>query len=214
VGQSLPNWGPVSEKGGRTVAMTNLYTDLDSRESLKNQMSALYCKATMDQVSTDPKPQVMSTVLHEAAHNLGPAHDYAVKGKKDDAVFGGPLAATMEELKAQTSALFFAGWLADKGIITRDDATDAALRDIAWAFGHISRGMYDAEGHARNYSQLASARRSRTVRSRGSLPRPRRTGPTRAASKSTSASGRPRSMRWRSACFRRRAAATRRTRRR
>ncbi|MFL5320345.1 MAG: hypothetical protein ACJ790_11865 [Myxococcaceae bacterium] len=156
VGQSLPNWGPVSEKGGRTVAMTNLYTDLDSRESLKNQMSSLYCKATMDQVTTDPKPQVMSTVLHEAAHNLGPAHDYAVKGKKDDAVFGGPLAATMEELKAQTSALFFAGWLADKQIITQQDATQAGLRDIAWAFGHISRGMYDAEGHPRNYSHLAS----------------------------------------------------------
>ena len=40
-------------------------------------------------------------MLHEAAHNLGPAHEYKVKGKTDDQVFGGPLASTLEELKAQ-----------------------------------------------------------------------------------------------------------------
>ena len=30
------------------------------------------------------------------------------------------------------------------------------LRNIAWAFGHISRGMYTADGTPRNYSQLAA----------------------------------------------------------
>ncbi len=33
-------------------------------------------------------------------------------GKTDDAIFGGPMAAMMEELKAQTSALYLAEWLA------------------------------------------------------------------------------------------------------
>ncbi|GMU62376.1 MAG: hypothetical protein AMXMBFR34_41390 [Myxococcaceae bacterium] len=156
IGQSLPNWGKVSEKGGRTVVMTNLYTDADSREALAEQMKALYCPATFAMGTTDPKPALMSVVLHEAAHNLGPSHDYAVKGKKDDDVFGGPLAATMEELKAQTSALYFAWWLAEKGVITKDDATQAAVRDVAWGFGHVSRGMYAANGQPRNYSHLAS----------------------------------------------------------
>lgn len=156
IGQSLPNWGPTSEKGGRTVVMTNLYTDADSLANLGEQMKALFCQATFDQGTTDPKPAVMSVVLHEAAHNLGPSHDYAVKGKKDDDVFGGPLAAIMEELKAQTSALYFSWWLAEKGVITQDDATKAAVRDVAWAFGHVSRGMYTADNHPRTYSQLAS----------------------------------------------------------
>ena len=31
----------------------------------------------------------MSTVLHEASHNLGPSHEYAVGGKKDTVMFGG-----------------------------------------------------------------------------------------------------------------------------
>lgn len=156
IGQSLPNWGKVAEKGGRTVVMTNLYTDTDSQEALAKQASSLFCQATMAQYSTDPKPALLSVVLHEAAHNLGPAHDYAVKGKTDDAIFGGTLASTMEELKAQTSALFFTWWLVEKGVITEDDAKKAALRDISWAFGHISRGMYTADGTPRNYSQLAS----------------------------------------------------------
>lgn len=30
------------------------------------------------------------------------------------------------------------------------------LRNIAWGFGHISRGMYTADGTPRNYSQLAA----------------------------------------------------------
>ncbi|MFO0594853.1 MAG: hypothetical protein U0228_06105 [Myxococcaceae bacterium] len=156
IGQSLPNWGKVAEKGGRTVVMTNLYTDADSRAQLEQQAASLFCGATMAQYSTDPDSALLSVVLHEAAHNLGPAHDYMVKGKKDDEVFGGTLAATMEELKAQTSALYFTWWLVEKGLLTEGEAKKSALRDVSWAFGHISRGMYTAEGGVRNYSQLAS----------------------------------------------------------
>jgi hypothetical protein len=156
IGQSLPNWGPVAEKGGRTVAMTNLYTDVDSQQQLQAQMSSLFCPATMKLATSDSAPAIMSTVLHEAAHNLGPAHDYLVKGKKDHEAFGGPLSATMEELKAQTSAVYFADWLAAKKVITREEAERAHVRDLAWAFGHISRGMYDGGGKPKTYSQLAS----------------------------------------------------------
>lgn len=164
IGQSLPNWGKVAEKGGRTVVMTNLYTDADSRETLKEQMASLYCPATQALTTTDPKPGLVSVVLHEAAHNLGPAHDYKVKGKTDDEAFGGPLASMMEELKAQTSALFFTWWLKDKGILSQEEAVQASVRDIAWGFGHISRGMYDAAGNSRAYSQLASVQLGTAVK--------------------------------------------------
>jgi hypothetical protein len=156
IGQSLPNWGPVAEKGGRTVAMTNLYTDKDSLEASKSQVASAFCKSVVDTMSMDPGLLTMSTVLHEAAHNLGPGHEYKVGGKTDDVVFGGPLASTLEELKAQTSALFFVDWLADKGVIDQKQATQSHLRDLAWAFGHISQGMYDAGGKPKPYSQLAA----------------------------------------------------------
>lgn len=98
----------------------------------------------------------MSTVLHEAAHNLGPSHDYKVGGKTDDAAFGGPLASMMEELKAQTAALYFSEWLVKKGALTADEATNAHVRDVIWAFGHIAQGMYTGTGSPKAYSQLAA----------------------------------------------------------
>jgi hypothetical protein len=157
VGQSLPNLGPVANEGrGRTVAMTNLYTDKDSEAAFKEQTQSLFCKATIAMMPFDPSILTMSTVLHEAAHNLGPAHEYKVKGKSDKETFGGALASTLEELKAQQSALFLADWLADKGIIDKETAKKSHARDIAWAFGFIADGMYTAEKTPKPYSQLAA----------------------------------------------------------
>jgi hypothetical protein len=157
IGQSLPNWGPVANEGrGRTVAMTNLYTDADSGEVWRQQASSLFCPVTMKKASFDAAAALMSTVLHEAGHNLGPSHEYQVNGKTDDQIFGGPLAATLEELKAQTEALWFSDWLVDKGVIKKELAEVAHLRDITWAFGHIAQGMYTATERPKPYSQLAA----------------------------------------------------------
>jgi hypothetical protein len=154
VGQSLPNWGPVADNA-RTVAMTSFYTDPDSKRIFAEQAASLLCSSTMGSYVTDPSAQIMSTVLHEAAHNLGPAHEYKVGGKTDDQLFGGPLAATMEELKAQSAALFLTDWMAQKGIIDEKQAAQAHVRDLTWAFGHISRGMYTGDGQPKTYGQLA-----------------------------------------------------------
>jgi hypothetical protein len=157
VGQSLPNFGPVANGGrGRTVAMTNFGGDPDSVASAKDQADSLFCKDTMAKWTNDPEPQLMSTVLHEAAHNLGPAHQYKANGKIDREAFGGPLASTLEELKAQTAALFYTEWLIDRKQITREEADKSHVRDLFWAFGHISRGMYGENHHPKNYSQLAA----------------------------------------------------------
>ncbi len=157
IGQSLPNWGPVANEGrGRTVVMTNFYTDPDSRAAWRSQVESLLCPSAMATVQDDLEPQLMSTVLHEAAHNLGPSHEYQVRGQTDDQVFGGPLASTMEELKAQTAALYLADWLARRGVIDERMVRTAHTYDITWAFGHISRGMYTGDGRPKAYSQLAA----------------------------------------------------------
>lgn len=156
IGQSLPNWGKVAEKGGRTVAMTNINTDVDSRKTLGEQLSSLVCAPVMARQGDGIKASVLNVVLHEAAHNLGPSHEYKVKGKEDDQLFGGPLAATMEELKAETAALYFTEWLVEKKLLTQPEADAATVHYLSWAFGHISRGLYTADGKPRNYSQLAA----------------------------------------------------------
>jgi hypothetical protein len=146
----------VAESGGRTVAMTNLYTDPDSEAASIEQARSVMCKATADRVDHAPRFMTMSTVLHEAAHNLGPSHEYQVDGRKDGQLFGGPLASTLEELKAQTAALYFSDWLAARGVLSREDAQNSHLINVLWAFGHIASGMVDNLGRPKPYSQLAA----------------------------------------------------------
>lgn len=157
IGQSLPNWGPVANEGrGRTVAMSNLYIDVDSGRVRREQAESLLAPGSLEHYPDSPDYSLLSTILHEASHNLGPAHEYRVNGKKDGDVFGGPMATVLEELKAQTVGLWLVEFLRKRGIITdamaRKTYTDAFL----WAMGHISRGMVSPEGEPRPYGQLAA----------------------------------------------------------
>ncbi len=156
IGQSLPNWGAVAKRGGRTVTMTNIAIDADSQAQQRESMGSLFCSATMAKASTDPKVMLLSIVLHEAAHNLGPSGEYAVNGKVAEQAFGGGLAATLEELKAQSAALHFPKRLLERGLVPADETERSYIQEVAWAFGHIAQGMYDAAGQPRHYSQLAS----------------------------------------------------------
>jgi hypothetical protein len=157
IGESLPNWGPVSASGrGRTVAMSNLYQDVDSHAIRHAQAASLLSAESMKAYVDSATPGLLSTILHEATHNLGPAHEYKFGGKTDAQAMGGQMATMLEELKAQTGALYFIDFAKAKGIITPDQAVQAYADSIVWAFGHISRGMYDKSHKPKPYSQLAA----------------------------------------------------------
>jgi len=156
IGQSLPNWGPVAKKGGRTVVMTNLYTDADSLRMSRQKAESLFTRESMKFFTDQQGPSTFSIILHEITHNLGPSHEYMVRGKKDTDVFGGALATTMEELKAQTGALWYVDYFLKKKLITDEFARQTYVDSFHWAFGHISRGMKTASGRPRPYSQLAA----------------------------------------------------------
>lgn len=164
-GQSLPNWGPVAnENRGRTVVMTNLFNDPDSNATTRKRVASIFCADSIGLYEQNHEARVFSTVLHEAAHNLGPAHEYEVGGKTDDQIFGGHYASLLEELKAQTSALYLAPWLQKKGLVSAELATQAGLSDIVWAMRHVSKGMFDANGNPKPYSQLAGVQLAHLVK--------------------------------------------------
>jgi hypothetical protein len=157
IGQSLPNWGPVANEGrGRTVAMVNINTDPDSRAARKLQMESMLDAASAKLYPATTEPGLLSTILHEATHNLGPAHEYKVGGKKADEMFGGPIASMMEELKAQTGGLFLLEFLRNKKLISDELAQGAFVDSIVWAFGHISQGMYTGDKNRKAYGNLAA----------------------------------------------------------
>lgn len=161
IGQSLPNWGTIARQGkARTVVMTNLYTDADSRWVARRQAASLLAPDTLEHFTDSSDPNVLVTILHEASHNLGPHSDFLAHGKSPTEIFGGPLAATLEELKAQVTALWFLQLLQRRGLLAQEQVYQAYTKALMWAFGHLSRGMEQQEGggasSARPYSQLAA----------------------------------------------------------
>ncbi len=157
IGQSLPNWGKVADEGrGRTVVMTNLYMDPDSKRLGREKAALLLTPETMAYYSDDPMPGLIDIILHEATHNLGPYSDYKVNGKGPGEIFGGKLASVLEELKAQTGALFYVPLLQKRGILTDESVKHLYVHALAWSFGHIAQGMFTASGNPKAYSQLAA----------------------------------------------------------
>ncbi|CAN5773763.1 hypothetical protein BH11MYX3_BH11MYX3_01410 [soil metagenome] len=157
IGQSLPNWGPVANEGrGRTVAMVNYYQDPDSVASRRGQAESMLDAGSLAHYSDAPEPGLLTTILHEATHNLGPAHEYMVGGKKAREVFGGPIASMMEELKAQTGALYLVEFLRSRKIITDELAAQSYAYAVVWALGHTSQGMYTGTGERKTYGNVAA----------------------------------------------------------
>jgi hypothetical protein len=157
IGQSLPNVGPVAEESrGRTVAMSNLYADVDSIGARHQQASSMLDAESMKAYAESPEPGLVSTILHEACHNLGPSHDYKARGKTDGEAFGGPIASVMEELKAQTCGIYLVEFLRGKGILSDELARRVYIDTVVWAMGHVSQGMYTGDGDRKAYSQLAA----------------------------------------------------------
>lgn len=157
IGQSLPNWGKVAEQGrGRTVVMSNLYTDPDSRAISRTKAETLLSAEAMGHYTDDKRLGLLDIVLHEAAHNFGPHSDTRIDGKRPGDIFGGALATILEELKAQTGALYYVQWLQQKGVLDEDQARKVWLHSLVWCFGHISRGLVDSKGRPKPYSQVAA----------------------------------------------------------
>jgi hypothetical protein len=103
-----------------------------------------------------PEYELLETILHEAAHNLGPSHEYEVGGRDDAAIFGGSLASTMEELKAQTFGQWLVDFVRQRDLIDEEAARETYAATVAWMFRHIARGMLTGDGNPRPYSQLAA----------------------------------------------------------
>jgi hypothetical protein len=157
VGQSLPNWGPVANEGrGRTVAMSNVYLDTDSKLMQRQRAESLFAKEDLVHLTNDKQVSIINTILHEINHNLGPSHEYAYRGKRDGELFGGQLASMLEELKAQTSGLYFIDSLHKQGFISEQTTRELYMDSVLWAFGHVSQGMWTARKERKAYSQLAA----------------------------------------------------------
>ncbi len=157
IGQSLPNWGKVAEENRRrTVVMTNLYEDSDSRKTAREKAGELLDEQALKNYPSDKEAGLVGTILHEATHNLGPHSDSKINGKTAAEIFGGRMEGVLEELKAQTGALWYVELLHKKGLLSDHLVRETYTHELAWCFGHISNGMTTDGGAPKPYSQLAA----------------------------------------------------------
>jgi hypothetical protein len=157
IGQSLPNWGKVAEENRRrTVVMTNLYEDPDSKKTALQKAGEMFDARVLANYPTDKEAGLIGTILHEATHNLGPHSDSRINGKTSSEVFGGRLEGVLEELKAQTGALWYIELLRRKGLMSERLVSETYTHELVWCFGHISNGMTTDGGSPKPYSQLSA----------------------------------------------------------
>ena len=157
IGQSLPNWGAVVDRGGsRTVVMTNLYQDPDSKALARQKAEQLLAPETLVYSVEEQRIALIDIILHEATHNLGPYSDFRIDGKRAGQIFGGGLATVLEELKAQSGSWYYVPLLESAGVITSDQARQLYTHALVWSFGHLSQGLFEANGNPKPYSQLSA----------------------------------------------------------
>jgi hypothetical protein len=147
----------VAQEGRRrTLVMSNIGADPESRRIARQKAAALLAPEAMAFYTDDRQPGNLGVILHEAAHNLGPHTDTLVGGKGPAEIFGGRLDGVLEELKAQTAALWYIELLQRRGLVTAEFARQVYAHEIVWAFGHIAQGMFSDGDNPKPYSQLAA----------------------------------------------------------
>jgi len=179
VGQTLPNWCGSDGKGECTHG-TMVYLN----KTIKSYSRALMEKYIMPLFSEDVRgmfdenANIMSVVYHELFHNLGPM--YKLKKPGSEATYGDTLVAAsgeswkvpIEELKAQTGAMFMATVFFEdakqklnSGQITEEEFRKAEeeykgeiMRDLAWCMRMIMRASREDMNYTtRNpYARLAA----------------------------------------------------------
>jgi len=136
--------------------MTNLFEDPDSKKTARLKAGEMFDAAVLKNYPSDKEAGLVGTILHEATHNLGPHSDSRIGGKTAAEVFGGRLEGVLEELKAQTGALWYVELLRRKGLLSDRLVSEIYTHELVWCMGHISNGMTTEGGAPKPYSQLAA----------------------------------------------------------
>lgn len=169
LGQMLPNWTDAGKlRNNIFVGMTE---DPKIVQQEKDKAKAVLHPETLEACG-EIAPQVLDkmTVLHELTHSLGvnlykenvinpdgtPRLDETEKPVSIASALGGRNTSVFEEIRAETGAMYWIGWLRQRNLLTESEANQLYVVWAMWAFGHLREGMVDEEtGKPKTYSQLA-----------------------------------------------------------
>jgi hypothetical protein len=167
VADNLPNDPRVHEqKGSKEIFFKNF---MDARVSYVILPLAQYMMLPEQASRASGDGYLLSTILHEMAHGLGPAYARTASGKMMIREAIGPAYGGLEEAKADVVGMFSLQWLVDHGVLPKEKLEEYYASYIAGIFRTVRFGAGEAHGQAQmmefNYlSERGAIKRQATGR--------------------------------------------------
>ncbi len=146
VADNLPNDPRVHEqKGSKKIFFKNF---MDVRVNYVILPLAQYMMLPEQAAKASGEGYLLSTIMHEIAHGLGPAFAHGISGRVLIREAIGPAYAGLEEAKADVVGMFGLKWLVDHGVLPREKLEEYYASYVAGIFRTVRFGAGEAHGQA------------------------------------------------------------------
>ena len=163
VADNLPNDPRVHEqKGSKKIFFKNF---MDARVNYVILPLAQYMMPPEQAAKASAEGYLLSTIMHEIAHGLGPAYSRTAAGKVAIREAIGPAYSGLEEAKADVVGMFGLKWLVDHGVLPKDKLEEYYASYVAGIFRTVRFGTGEAHGQAEmmEFNYLLGARRNQAA---------------------------------------------------
>jgi hypothetical protein len=145
VADNLPNDPRIHEaKGTKKIFFKNF---LDARVNYVILPVAKHVMRPDQAVKATADGYLVTTIMHEIAHGIGPAFSRTASGKADIRESIGPAFSGLEEAKADVVGLFGLKWLVDHDVLPKNKLEEYYASYVAGIFRTVRFGT--AEAHSR-----------------------------------------------------------------
>jgi hypothetical protein len=146
VADNLPNDPRVHEqKGSKKIFFKNF---MDARVNYVILPLAQYMMLPEQAAEASGEGYLLSTILHEMAHGLGPTYSRTAAGKVSIREAIGPRYSGLEEAKADVVGMFGLKIMVDRGVLPKEKLEEYYASYIAGNFRTIRFGTGEAHGQA------------------------------------------------------------------
>jgi len=147
VADNLPNDPRVhEEKGSKKLFFKNF---MEARVNYVILPLAQYMMPADQAAKASAEGYLLSTIMHEICHGLGPGFAHNASGEKiniREAI--GPAYSGLEEAKADVVGMFSLKWLVDRGVLPKEKLPEYYASYIAGIFRTVRFGTAEAHGQA------------------------------------------------------------------
>ena len=146
VADNLPNDPRIHEqKGSKKIFFKNF---MDARVDYIILPLARKVMQPEQAAKVSGEGYLLSTIMHEISHGLGPAYARTASGKVDVREAIGPAYSGLEEAKADVVGMFGLKWLVDHGALPKDKLDEYYASYVAGNLRTLRFGTGEAHGQA------------------------------------------------------------------